>query len=477
MLYTDKDAEREFDQDSSKNKCVSRSPYRRDYARIIHSNSFRRLTGKTQLFPGVESDFFRNRLTHSIEVAQIAKSIVRRLNTTESQLKDIPIDEDLVETAGLAHDLGHPPFGHNGEIALNEMMRESGGFEGNAQTLRILARLEKKITSDTDYIGIDGFGEDHRFGLNLSLRTLASVLKYDDVIPVKCDHGSKVKKGYYCSESKLVEKIKDAVVGDKSFNKFKTVECKIMDIADDIAYSTYDLEDAFKGGFLTPLSIVAANNELLGIVKNEINKSRILGEKISLYYLRSVLLEIFDKIFAEQALDLNEVIQKDHALNELDYIERFSKSYRASKEIAEVGYLRTAFTSDLVNEFIEGVNFKYNKQHPSQSDVFLEPNVLAKVEVLKRFAYVSLIISPRLAAAKIRGKEIVTEIFTRLSDSDGEGHHLLPTDFRILYEREKGTQNQNRVICDFIAGMTDRYAAEFYFRLKSENPATIFKPL
>src|ERR1700754_2120350 len=113
-----------------------RSPFRRDYARIVHAPAFRRLQRKTQLFPGFESDFFRNRLTHSLEVAQIAKSIAIKLNAQESDFFDEvgKIDTDLVEIAGLAHDLGHPPFGHNGEYALDRCMLRYGGFEGNAQT-------------------------------------------------------------------------------------------------------------------------------------------------------------------------------------------------------------------------------------------------------------------------------------------------------------------------------------------------------
>lgn len=114
-----------------------RSAFRRDYARLIHSAAFRRLQGKTQLYPGHESDFFRNRLTHSLEVAQIAKSIALKINEASDFFRANPINVDLVEFAGLAHDLGHPPFGHNGEHALDYCMRDHGGFEGNAQTLRL----------------------------------------------------------------------------------------------------------------------------------------------------------------------------------------------------------------------------------------------------------------------------------------------------------------------------------------------------
>ena len=126
-----------------------RSDFRRDFARIVHAPAFRRLQRKTQLFPGDEIDFFRNRLTHSLEVAQIAKSIAIRLNhLIEEQYGERAgkIDTDLVELVSFAHDLGHPPFGHTGEYALQEKMYAVGGFEGNAQTLRILSRLEKRQT-------------------------------------------------------------------------------------------------------------------------------------------------------------------------------------------------------------------------------------------------------------------------------------------------------------------------------------------
>lgn len=197
-----------------------RSAFRRDYARIVHAPAFRRLQRKTQLFPGDESDFFRNRLTHSLEVAQIAKSIAIRLNhliRTSYGDQAGEIDTDLVELVSLAHDLGHPPFGHTGEYALQEKMHSFGGFEGNAQTLRILSRLEKRQTiqngSGADFTEFSE-GKDLRAGLNLCFRSLAAVLKYDNLIPLIGD-GPNLIKGYYSSEDELVRKIKRAVLGDK----------------------------------------------------------------------------------------------------------------------------------------------------------------------------------------------------------------------------------------------------------------------
>ena len=241
-----------------------RTGFRRDFARIVHTPAFRRLQRKTQLFPGDESDFFRNRMTHSLEVAQIAKSIAIRLNYTIEQDRGPQvgaIDTDLVELVSLAHDLGHPPFGHTGEQALHEKMHAVGGFEGNAQTLRILSRLEKRQTRGADFVEFAN-DKDLRAGLNLSFRSLAGILKYDAQIP-RIKETPTLSKGYYASEADLVQAIKRAVLG-KHFGKFdgefKVIEMQIMDLADDIAYSTYDFEDALKAGFASPLDLLQQLN-------------------------------------------------------------------------------------------------------------------------------------------------------------------------------------------------------------------------
>lgn len=243
-LYKDSDNRRCKKEEEEQS--LGRTPFRRDFGRLLHSPAFRRLQGKTQLFPGHESDFFRNRLTHSLEVAQIAKGIAQMLNQSDQHFENNQIDLDLVEFAGLAHDLGHPPFGHNGEKALDDCMKSFGGFEGNAQTLRILSRVEKKVfgkePDPEDICGITVKGQDLRLGLNLTYRSLAAVLKYDRKIPMNRKPKQGLVKGYYSSEESLVKAIKKNV-GTPSAEKaaFKTLECQIMDIADDIAYSTYDL--------------------------------------------------------------------------------------------------------------------------------------------------------------------------------------------------------------------------------------------
>ncbi|MFV8607446.1 deoxyguanosinetriphosphate triphosphohydrolase family protein, partial [Ralstonia pseudosolanacearum] len=246
-----------------------RSAFRKDYARLLHAPSFRRLQGKTQLFPGVESDFFRNRLTHSLEVAQIASGIATALNETEMPrvFPGCAIDCDLVEFAALAHDLGHPPFGHNGEKALDELMAEYGGFEGNAQTLRIVSVTERKLVrTESNALSTD-------YGLNLTYRSLASVLKYDRMIPACRKPGTSLKKGYYATEAELVHSIKEKVAPGFAGKKFKTIECAIMDVADDIAYSTYDLEDSLHAGFLTPYDLLHALNTNRAIAETVLRRT------------------------------------------------------------------------------------------------------------------------------------------------------------------------------------------------------------
>ncbi|MGB4838652.1 MAG: dNTP triphosphohydrolase, partial [Saprospiraceae bacterium] len=227
------------------NETNYRSPFWRDYARIIHSPALRRLKGKTQLFPGIESDFFRCRLTHSLEVSEIGKSIAIRLNYYIKEMynkNELSYNEnnfinlDLVSLACLAHDIGHPPFGHQGENALDECMKDYGGFEGNAQTLRILAVLEKKnytpLESINDFSGVDPDGFDFRKGLNLCFRSLASIIKYNNSFDHRTNFDD-VFKGYFSNENKLVNKIWEKVIGKnyKRLKKLKTIECQIMDIA------------------------------------------------------------------------------------------------------------------------------------------------------------------------------------------------------------------------------------------------------
>lgn len=443
-----------------------RSEYRRDYGRILHSPSFRRLENKTQLFPGQESDFFRNRLTHSLEVAQIAKSIA--LKFIREDPRNSFIEPDVCEIAGLVHDLGHPPFGHNGEKALDDCMKECGGFEGNAQTLHIITRLEKKERPSTLFTPE---GKDCRCGLNLTARSIASALKYDQVIPNYRNVDAKLVKGYYYSDKEIVEKVKRELIGDYQCEKFKTIECSIMDIADDISYSTYDIEDAFKAGFLTPYEIMAASDDIYEQISNKLKEDDIIATPSE---CRGIVIALFSEVWQDTVN-----VQKEIDVHDQDYdvktVTNLINSYIYSKKMASEGYLRTKFSSYLISRFINGISLIRNEACPILSTITVDNIILKEINILKHFAYVCLINSSRLKVVENRGYEIITKMFNRIAMPDG--YKLLPEDFQYIYQQAKTDEGKRRVICDFISGMTDRYAVEFYGRLFSENPQTIFKPL
>lgn len=417
-----------------------------------------------------------------MEVAQIAKSIAAKLNHEIAELKDDPIDLDLMEFAGLAHDLGHPPFGHQGESMLDFMMAGFGGYEGNAQTLRILTHLEKKGFSKPD-INKSMYCSDIE-GLNLTARTLASILKYDAQIPEQrpMDKDIHPLKAYYGFDEPIVKWIKECVVGKKYNGKFKTVECQIMDLADDIAYSTYDLEDGLKAGFYTIFDIIYASSALREKIAMKIygdkfksdDVNRVGTELQNLFYpfiapgeeIRAVLSSYFKRHQKDPMSDISQL-----------GLLATNNQHELAQQYSKDGYARSYLTSSLVDLFISGVHFEYNPRYPVLSKVFFEQPTYTKVEMLKKFTFMSQIESVKMKVSEIRGQEIVGTVFMYIKENGGS---LLPEDFRIKYDEYVFTNDengQNRVICDFVAGMTDRYAIEFYGRLKSENPETIFKPI
>lgn len=318
-----------------------------------------------------------------------------------------------------------------------------GGFESNAQTLRLISHTAKK---DID--------QKQTFGLNLTYRTLAATIKYERIIPPIGNLG-KLTKGYYIEEAHLVADIKQKLLEPYGVTnidgKFKTIECYIMDVADDIAYSTYDVEDALKAGFIDPLSMASIDDKLL----DKVFKAMPDDLEITKNEIRSILKDIFS-----------------------DYIDFTADSrniYRISKNIANNSLLRTKLTSKLVNSCIQNIRLELNRDIPILSRVYLNSQVRKQVEVLKKYILFKIIKSPKLNVLRYHGREIISEIFDILISST-PNESLLPDDIGVIFYNTDNPQGKARIISDYISSMTDRYIIEFYNQSKSDPSATIFKP-
>jgi dGTPase len=451
-----------------------------------------------------------------LEVAQIAKAIANRLNNTSRYFKgpEQTIDLDLVEFAALGHDLGHPPFGHIGEAALDELMQEAGGFEGNAQSLRIISKLEKKelstlgrsdISASGGPIIVDGI--DRRLGLNVTFRATASVLKYDSLIPESASfrEAPGVQKGYYSVDTELVSEIRRRVLGNAAETQkanFKTIECSIMDVADDIAYSTYDLEDVLKSGLVDPMQILVRGEDesLMGEIAERVNEglkkeypTKDLAE-LEWSDCQFILLEVFRSMFMSTSSEARAIRQERKELARqvkddpdswgdppeviIEYWERYRRAAaigETAEELANNGYARCRFTSSLIEQAVKSIYVVPSEIHPALHQVRLDVEEFKRVEVLKRLNFRLVISSPYLRMIEYRGRQIIRRIFAALTSE--EGSRLTPVDFQVAFDGVAKAADKKRVVCDFIAGMTDWYALEFYDRLRSSSAATIYKPI
>lgn len=412
-----------------------RSPYQRDKARILHSAAFRRLQAKTQVLGVGKSDFYRTRLTHSLEVAQIGQGITEQLKQKfPKTVEPLTPDNFLIEALCYAHDIGHPPFGHGGEIALHYKMSQHGGFEGNAQTFRIVTKLEPYSQND---------------GMNLSRRALLGLVKYPNTLnvlnnstPETTLNNKQVKasqwhppKGLFdCDNEKFKWLLSGLDVSDCDLftsyhrhpegkhhkTKYKSFDCSIMELADDIAYSIHDLEDAI----------------VMGIVnKAEFN------------------LSVTEPICQRNDTELAQNIQWiQNALFDGHHYERKNAIG------ALVNSFITAIEIKMTNEnFVEPL-LKYNASMPKGFEIALS--------FFKGFVFKHVIQKPEIQQAEYKGQQLVMELFDAFA-SDPE--RLLPTNTRIRWENAEKEANGIRVIADYIAGMTDEYAAKMYQHLFMPN--------
>ena len=254
--------------------CPMRSAFQRDRDRIVHATAFRRLTYKTQVFVFHEGDHYRSRLTHSLEVAQIARSIARMLG----------LDEDLAEALALAHDLGHPPFGHAGERALARVMAPFGGFDHNAQSLKVVTKLERK------YAGFDG--------LNLTFETLEGLVKHNG--PLRGD------------ETILRAAIEAAGLGDAlALDLYAPAEAQVAAIADDVAYNCHDLDDGLRAGLLDLEGLAAV--PMAGRFVAEAQRSGIDGPRVIYEVNRRMITAMIEDVVGESRRRVAALVPQDLA--------------------------------------------------------------------------------------------------------------------------------------------------------------------
>ena len=381
-----------------------RRAFARDKARVLHSAGLRRLSAKTQVMSAGADDFPRTRLTHTLEVAQIGRELGEALGC----------DPDLVETACLVHDIGHPPFGHNGEEALHQAALDIGGFEGNAQTFRLLTRLESKTIRDNRSIG-----------LNLTRATLDAATKY----PWAFD-GKNPKFGFYQEDQEIFEWVrKDVTTKDKVF------EAQVMDIVDDIAYSVHDIEDAIYGKHFNPNSL-SAQEEFDEVVK--VAKS-------------------------EYAPDLS-TDQLNQALNYLIKQEWWVKSFTAIQ--VEMAALKN-MTSYLIGKFTEEIEKSTKLENKStnltryNAKLVVPSETRSQIAVLK--AVVNLFVMQRKGAAENYAKEqdLILSIVAGLQRNPNK----LNPQFKSQFDSATNEKDAKRAIIDQVASLTDssarRLAQEF----------------
>jgi dGTPase len=406
-FYRDFDREIFVNETNHPRKDDYRSVFHQDRDRIMFTPAFRRLQAKTQVFQAGEYDFYRTRLTHSMEVASIAKSIAVWLRGKNPEVR---IDPDLLEAICLAHDIGHPPFGHSGERELQKLMVEHGGFEGNGQTLRILTR--------TIYNRAEGRG-----GMSPSRALLDGVLKYKRLYRDRAgDHHHFI----YDEEANVLEfcfgtrDLTDAV-GGAGVNAFKSLECQVMDLADDIAYSCFDVVDGAKARFLTPERITnwaaAPERKLEGV--------------------------------EQQYLDALLQMMKDDKLQ--------------PKMSGVVGELIQAASLAPAENFMSARTRRY------ACELQITPEAKARIKLQKALSRDLVFGSSALHQIEYKGGHVLRQLGGALFDNylapTGKPIRLVPDEVHRAVLKCDDKSPRARLLCDHLAGMTDAYALRSYKRL------------
>jgi len=408
--YSEYDRERWLPEQHSNRR---RSDFARDRARLLHSSALRRLAAKTQvLSPTGGLDFARNRLTHSLEVAQVGRELATSLG----------LDPDIVDTACLAHDIGHPPFGHNGERALNDWSRDIGGFEGNAQTLRLLARLEPKV-----------FGPDGRaYGLNLTRASLDASCKYPwPSTSSVADPSGRAKFGFYVDDTPVFEWMRAGAP-----ERVRCIEAQVMDLSDDIAYSVHDFEDAVVNGYID----VAA----LGSRVDHDDLVRSMYEWIGGEFTHDQLIAAFDR------------------LDNLDvWLEGWNASRRAQARLKNL-------TSQLIGRFAGAAIRATREAATGDSLIRFGADVVVPVEIQSEIAVLKGIVATFVMSKNTRQPIYVQQrqVLTTLADVLlDRGPAELDAGFAEDWADAETDAQRKRVVVDQVASLTDQSALSWYERL------------
>ena len=385
-------------------KRPGRTEFMRDRARLIHSAALRRLAAKTQVAVPWENDFQRTRLSHSLECAQIGREFGASLGA----------DPDLIDTACLAHDLGHPPFGHNGEAALAEVAKEIGGFEGNAQTFRILTRLEAKT-----------YVEDRSVGLNLTRASLDACTKY----PWSASENSK-KFGVYQDDQEIFNWMREGAP-----KNVRTFEAQIMDWSDDVSYSVHDFEDA----------IVASQLSVPDIDEDLAEISVILDRD----YLKA---------------DASEITS---ALERLQKLSCWPLGFDGMHR--DLAHLKDS-TSQLIGRFVfeseKATRAKYGEGDLRRfdADLVIPREQQVEVALLKAISAFYLIQAPEAQARYAKQRKVIYELVEMI---DAAGAQVLDTVFLNAWHTASSADARLRVIIDQVASLTDPAAYALHARLSS----------
>jgi dGTPase len=387
-----------------KSSPVERDAFVRDRARVLHSAALRRLAARTQVVGVGVSDFPRTRLTHSLECAQIGRELATTLDA----------DADLVDAACLAHDLGHPPFGHNGEAALAEFAEGFGGFEGNAQSLRVLTRLEAKV------IAADGTSA----GLNLTRATLDAATKY----PWTRRPGS-AKFGAYTEDLAVFEWVRAGVAGDR-----RCVEAQIMDWADDVAYSVHDLEDGVQAGLVR-----------LDRLDSEVQRSEVIDIARESYLDAPVseLAEAFERL-QSQPYWLHEF---DASMGAMVALKRMTSELIGRLCGAATGATR------------EGVGDRALRRY--DGELVVPPSTRAECAVLKAIADRYVMRREATVRAQVRQREQLAELCAALARTAPDS---LEPWLHTAYDDAADDNARLRVVVDQVASLTDTSALAWHAR-------------